>query len=267
MIVVKIGGSAGVNIEAVCDDAASIIRAGTRLVIVHGASDTTNSLSQRVGLAPRFVTSPSGHTSRRTDRATLEVLQMACRGGFNQRVVEALQSRGVNAIGLSGMDARIWEGTRKDTIRAIEDGRTVLIRDDFTGTIDTVNSPLLTALLDSGLTPVLCPPAISTNHEPINVDADRAAAQTAAALGADRLLLLSNVPGLLRLFPDESSLITRIARTEIKLAQDLAQGRMKKKVLGAIEALEAGVATVVIGDARPGAPITRALEGAGTTFR
>jgi len=266
MIVVKIGGSEGVNLDAVCTDAAALSKSGSRLVIVHGGSHATNTLSQQLGHPAKFITSPSGHASRRTDRKTLDIFQMAC-GLMNQAIVERLQSRGINAIGLSGLDGRLWEGERKTAIRAIEDGRTVIIRDDFTGTVDRVNVALLHLLLEAGYTPVLAPPAISTANEPINVDADRAAAQTAAALRADSLLLLSNVKGLLRSFPDETSLIPTVARDAIEEFAQFAEGRMKKKVLGAGEALQAGVRRVIIGDARIEQPISRALDGAGTVFQ
>jgi acetylglutamate/LysW-gamma-L-alpha-aminoadipate kinase len=265
-IVVKIGGSEGVDLAAVCQDAAGLVRAGRRVVIVHGGSHATNTLSEQLGHPPRFITSPSGHTSRRTDRRTLEIFQMACRGVMNQQVVELLQRGGVNAVGLSGMDGRLWVGERKAAVRAVEQGRTVIIRDDYTGAVETVNTAVLDTLLAAGFTPVVSPPAISTGGDPINVDADRAAAATAAALGAEALLLLSNVRGLYRQFPDESTLIPRVARAEIEEFAAFAEGRMKKKVLGAAEALGAGVKRVVIGDARTARPISQALEGAGTTF-
>jgi acetylglutamate/LysW-gamma-L-alpha-aminoadipate kinase len=267
VLVVKIGGSKGVDLDAVCADAAALVRTGRRLVIVHGGSDATNTLAEQLGHPPKFITSPSGHTSRRTDRRTLEIFQMACRGVMNQKLVEGLQKLGVNAAGLSGMDGRTWVGERKTAVRAVEEGRTVIIRDDFTGTVDTVNTGLLKAMLDAGFTPVVSPPAISTGNEPINVDADRAAAQTAAALGAEDLLLLSNVRGLLRAFPDESSLVASVSRASIEEFSAFAEGRMKKKVLGAGEALRAGVRRVVIGDARVASPISRALAGEGTVFQ
>jgi len=267
MIVVKIGGSEGVDFERVAHDAAALVRSGQRLVMVHGGSHATTTLGSALGHPPRFITSPSGHTSRRTDRRTLEIFQMACRGIVNQRLVELLLARGVNAVGLSGLDGRLWEGTRKEAVRSVEDGRVVLIRDDYTGTVEKVNAGLLHLLLDAGYTPVLSPPAISTRGEPINVDADRAAAATAVALGATSLLLLSNVRGLLGQFPDESTLIERVDRQNIEAAAGAAQGRMKKKVLGAGEALSAGVGRVIIGDARAESPISRALAGEGTVFQ
>lgn len=264
--VVKLGGSVGKQPEAFCRDAADLLSRGRRLVIVHGGSEHTNELAQALGHPSQFITSPSGHTSRRTDRRTLEIMQMACRGLLNQQIVEQLQRLSVAAAGLSGMDARIWRGERKAAVRAMVEGRITVIRDDFTGTVDEVNTGLLLSLLEAGVTPVLSPPAVSFSGEPINVDADRAAAQTAAALGASCLVLLSNVPGLLAHFPDESSLIDRLPRSQIESAMTAAQGRMKKKVLGAGEALERGVRRVVIGDARRPGPISAALEGAGTVI-
>lgn len=265
MIVIKIGGSEGIDLDAVAADVASLVGSGQRLVIVHGGSHGTNTLSARLGCPPRFITSPSGHTSRRTDRATLEIFRMAC-AAFNMNLVERLRRLGVNAMGLSGIDGGLWVGQRKEAVRSVEDGRVVMVRDDFTGTVDRVNADLLRTLLAAGYVPVISPPGLSEKGEPINVDADRAAAATAAALGAEALLLLSNVRGLLRNFPDESTLIERVSRGEIGRASEAAQGRMKKKVLGAGEALGRGVRRVVIGDARVQSPIRGALAGAGTVF-
>jgi acetylglutamate/LysW-gamma-L-alpha-aminoadipate kinase len=89
---------------------------------------------------------------------------------------------------------------------------------------------------------------------------------TAAALGAETLLLLSNVKGLYRKFPDESTLVRSVARRAVEEFATFAEGRMKKKVMGAGEALEGGVGRVVIGDARGGSPISAALGGEGTVF-
>ncbi len=264
MIVIKIGGAEGVGYEGVCEDAARLIAAGERVVLVHGGSHETNTLAEQLGHPPQFVTSPSGHTSRRTDARTLEIFQMACVGRINKRIVLELQRRGVNAVGLSGLDGAMWMGKRKSAIRIIEDGVTKVLRDDYTGTVDSVNADLLRRLLDGGFTPVLSPPGLSEDGEAINVDADRAAARTAAALSADSLVILSNVPGLLRAFPDESTLIPTLAHSELDGAIELAGGRMKKKVLAAQEAASGGVRRVILADGRVQSPIARALEGQGT---
>jgi len=139
-----------------------------------------------------------------------------------------------------------------------------VIRDDWTGTVDRVNTHLLRLLLQEGYLPVLTPPGASTEGEAINVDGDRAAATLAAAFRADELVILSNVPGLLREFPDESTLIAKIAGSEVESYLDFAKDRMKKKVLGAIEALRGGVGKVIFADGRVKEPIRKALDGGGT---
>jgi acetylglutamate/LysW-gamma-L-alpha-aminoadipate kinase len=266
VIVVKVGGGAGIGFDALCDDLAGLIDAGQRIVVVHGGSDETNQLAEALGHPPRFVTSPSGFTSRYTDRRTLELFMMAAAGKVNKTLVEQLQMRGVNAFGLSGLDGRALEGQRKAVIRIVEDGKQKVLRDDWTGTIERVNTHLLGLLLAGGYLPIIAPIAASTAGEAVNVDGDRAAGAVAAAFGAEALVLLTNVPGLLRHFPDDSSLIRRISRSEIEAHLEFAQGRMKKKVLGASEALSGGVGRAILADARVERPITRALAGEGTVI-
>ncbi len=264
MIVVKVGGSEGIDYDAVCDDIADLWLAGQKLVLVHGGSAETNRVAELLGHPPRFVTSPSGYTSRFTDRETLEIFEMVYCGKQNKGIVERLQRRGVNAVGLSGLDGRIFEGKHKDSVRAVEDGKTKILRGDHTGTVEKVNTDLLELLLNNGYLPVLTPPGSSFEGVAVNVDGDRAAAAVAVALRAEALLLLSNVPGLLRNFPDESSLIRQIPAKDVESFMEFAKDRMKKKVLGAAEAVGGGVHRVIFGDARLQKPVTRALEGQGT---
>ncbi len=141
-----------------------------------------------------------------------------------------------------------------------------MVRDDFTGRVETINADLLRLLLDNGYTPVVAPLAIGDECEALNVDGDRAAAQVAAALKADALVILSNVPGLLAKFPDEGSLIRHIAPTGLDKAIEIAGGRMKKKVLAAQEAIEGGVGRIVLADSRRPNPIRIALDGEGTVI-
>ncbi len=266
LLVVKIGGGQDLDHDAIARDLADLWHAGQRMVVVHGGAELTNEIATQLGHPPQFITSPSGHTSRRTDRKTLEIFEMVYCGLLNKGWVERLQQLGVNALGMSGVDGRLWEGKRKATVRAIVNGRRMVIRDDYTGTVERVNTALLTLLLDAGYLPVLTPPAISYKSEAINVDGDRAAAQTAVALGASALVILTSVPGLLRAFPDESTLIPHIPAAEVEAYLDVAQGRMKKKVLAAAEAVRAGVERVIFADGRVPNPVRRALAGQGTVI-
>ncbi len=264
MIVVKVGGSAGIDYDALCDDIAALWQEGQKLILVHGGSSETNRLAEALGHPPKFVTSPSGFTSRFTDRQTIEIFAMAYCGKMNKGIVERLQRRSVNAVGLSGLDGRLFEGKRKDSVRIVEGGKVKLLRGDYTGTVERVNTHLLQLLLDNGYLPVLTPPGSSFEGVAVNVDGDRAAAAVATAMQATALLLLSNVPGLLREFPDESTLIPEIPADRVEEYLAFAQDRMKKKVLGAAEAVQGGVKRVIFGDARIAQPVRRALAGRGT---
>lgn len=265
MLVIKIGGAAGLDYAALCRDIATLVSAGEQLVIVHGGSDETNQLAERLDHPPRFVTSVSGQTSRYTDRETLEIFAMAT-ARINRTLVEQLQRLGVNALGLSGIDGRVLTARRKAAIRIVEHGRQRILRDDWTGTPDAVNTDLLHALLAGGYVPVVAPLALGEQGHMLNVDGDRAAARLASALHADTLLLLTNVAGLMRRFPDEATLVRNLDHTELEQAAEWAQGRMKKKLMGAAEALQRDVKTVIIGDGRRATPISDALDGMGTTI-
>ncbi|MFN8446442.1 MAG: [LysW]-aminoadipate kinase [Caldilineaceae bacterium] len=264
MIVIKVGGGKDLNIDALVADIAALHKAGREVLLVHGGAETTNEVATALGHPPEFVTSESGYVSRRTDRRTLEIFEMVYCGQLNKMWVEKFQSAGVNAVGLSGLDGRIFEGKRKDTLRVRIDGKRMVLRDDWTGTVEKINTGLLRLLLDNGYLPVLTPPASSDIGEAINVDGDRAAAMVAAAFNAEALVILSNVPGLLRNFPDESSLITEIPKNKANDFMQFAEGRMKKKVMGAVEAIGEGVQKVIFADGRIEQPVTKALAGGGT---
>jgi len=263
MLVIKIGGAAGIDYGALCGDVASIVSSGEQVVLVHGGSAETDALAERLDRPARFITSPSGHVSRYTDRETLEIFAMAT-ARLNRLLVERLRGSGVNAIGLSGIDGGLLRAKRHTAIRSVENGRVRVVRDDWSGRVSGADGALLGLLLANGYLPVIAPLALSDAGEMLNVDGDLAAAAVAGALGADTLLLLTNVAGLLRSFPDESSLIAHLDRDQMAAATELAQGRMKKKLLGASEALDQHVARVIIGDGRRPTPIRDALAGAGT---
>ncbi len=266
LIVIKIGGGKGIDVLPLLTEIAELVRSGTRVVLVHGGSHETNTISDLLGHPPRFLTSPLGHTSRRTDQATLDIFKMVYCGKINKGIVEHLRRHGIDAVGLSGIDGGLWQGKRKDAIRSVEEGRVLIVRDDLTGTVDHVDARLLNLLLNDGRTPVLCPPAVTEDGIAINVDADRAAARTAIAMGASEFLLLSNIPGVLRDPSDNHSLIANANTVGLSVVRAAAQGRMKNKVMAAQDAVTGGVQRVVIGSANGENSIARARSGAGTIF-
>ena len=263
LLVVKIGGSAGTTTTNILDEIALYINSGNRVVLVHGGSDLTNTLSQRLGHPVRMVTSPGGMVSRYTDSETLHIFAMAVAGQVNTELVALLQQRGVDALGLAGVDGRLLLARRKSVVRSVTpEGRIQVLRDDYTGQVEHVNDVLLRQLLDAGYTPVIAPLALSQEGERLNVDGDRAAAAVATALHADALVILTNVPGLLVDPADNTTLIHTIPAEQLADYMGYAQGRMRKKLLGAQEALQRGIPRVYIGSTS----LLAVLNGSGTTI-
>jgi acetylglutamate/LysW-gamma-L-alpha-aminoadipate kinase len=263
-LVVKIGGASGVASSHIVQEIAACIADGERIVLVHGGSDLTNTLCEQLGHPVRMITSPSGMVSRYTDSETLTIYAMAVAGQINTELVAQLQQHGVNALGLSGVDGRLLVARRKAVVRSVTaEGRTQVLRDDYTGQLEQVNAGLLLQLLDAGYTPVIAPLALSYDGERLNVDGDRVAAAVAAALHADTLVILTNVPGLLADPQDTTTLIHTIPAEDLSEYMSYAKGRMRKKLLGAQEALAGNVSQVCIGSQS----LQAVLNGAGTTIR
>jgi [amino group carrier protein]-L-2-aminoadipate 6-kinase len=261
-IVVKIGGAAGNAPAGVLENLAR----RTDYVLVHGGSDEVDRWGTALGRPSEYYTSPSGVVSRKSDPAHLEVLVLALPGAVQTRLVAHLNGLGVRAVGLSGVDGGLLMAHRKEGARAVVEGRVVVVKDDRSGTIERVRTELLRQLLDGGWVPVVGQPVLTAAGEIVNVDADRVAAAVAGALGAEALLLLTNVPGLLRDKENPGSRIDTVGRDEIESVLPFAAGRMRKKVLAAREALEHGVGRVVIGSSQGPDPVDRALKGDGTVF-
>jgi acetylglutamate/LysW-gamma-L-alpha-aminoadipate kinase len=242
---------------------AQYVADGQRIVVLHGGSDLTNTLSERLGHPVRMITSPGGMVSRYTDSETLSIYAMAVAGQINTELVATLQQQSVNALGLAGVDGRLLLARRKSAVRSLTpDGRVQLLRDDYTGQIEQVNVALLRQLLDAGYTPVIAPLALSQDGERLNIDGDRAASAVAAALNADALVIMTNVPGLLANPEDQATIIRTVPADRLADYMEYARGRMRKKLLGAQEALQNGVPRVCIGHNS----LVDVLNGAGTVI-
>jgi len=261
--VVKLGGAAGNALEPALADLA--LRSD--YVVVHGGSDEVDRLSGALGQAPVFYTSPSGVVSRKSDAAYLDVLVLALAGKVQTAIVTGFARRGVRAVGLSGADAGLLRARRKEGIRAVVGGKTLRVTDDWSGTLEAADPRFLRLLLENGFVPVVGPPALTADGDLVNVDADRVAAAVAVAIGASDLLLLTNVPGLLRDVRDPESVIPTVERSSLEEIRPLATGRMRKKIVAAQEALAGGVPRVVIASSSVDAPVTQGLAGKGTVFR
>jgi len=263
LMVVKIGGSLvhGGFLEGILDDIAG--RDG--VVIVHGGGAVVTEIAEKLGVRQQFVTSPTGIRSRYTDKETAGIFAMVMAGRIGTDIVASLRARGVDAFGLSGVDGGLLVAERKKRLVIIDDrGRRRAIDGGYTGRILEVRASVLRALLDAGFTPVVSPLAISPEGEVLNVDADRAAAYVAAALRADRLLLLTNVAGLL---DPEGRLVRELTLEDARERMKGVGPGMDKKLLAATEALDGGVGEVLIADGRIDKPISGALGGDRTVVR
>lgn len=263
-IVVKCGGARGVAEGHVCADVAALLRDGHRVVLAHGGSVDIDRLAARLDVPQRQLVAPDGVVARYTDDATLEVLTLALAGAVKPRLVELLAREGVAAVGLTGLDGGLLRARRKAAQRAFVEGRVVVVRDSHAGSLVGVNTQLLHALLDAGFLPVVSPPALADDGGAVNVDADRAAAAVAGALGASTLILLTRAPGVLRDPLDDASAFETCTLPPSGSPPAWAEGGMALKLVAAREALVQGVREVVVADGAGERPVRAALAGGGT---
>ena len=261
VIVVKAGGrlvgnkATRANILA---DIASLSDRGEKIVFVHGGGDVVTEYSKRMGVEPRFVVSPSGIRSRYTGPEELEVYVMVMAGKLNKEIVSMLNTDKPRALGISGADCSSLLAVRKKRIVIInEKGRKQVIPGGYTGRITSVNTACISKLL--GITPIIVvsPLALGTEGELLNIDGDQAAASLASALGAEALVLLTDVPGVIL----GEEVVKHIALEEAEeIAKKTGYG-MNRKILMAAKAVETGAKRAIIAPGNVESPVSRALRG------
>lgn len=263
MNIVKIGGGSTLNLAAICDDLAQL---GGATVIVAGANARRADLAKRMGCDIKTVTSISGVSSVFTDESAMDLLIMAYAGLRNKALVSLLQQRGVNAIGLSGLDGGLVRAKRNRGIKVKQDGKKMLLR-DFSGKPFEINADLLNSLIQQGYTPVITVPVLDEQGIAVNTDNDEIVALLSQTLKAERVFQLIEAPGLLVDAADEKSLINELSAEGLEAWQERVEGRMKRKIM-ALNKLYRGDQRprVYLCDGRIEQPLTRALEGAGTVI-
>ena len=237
-VVVKYGGST-MGDPALADQfAADVVlmhHLGIRTLVVHGGGPQVSDEMRRRGKEPTFVDG-----RRVTDAETMEIVRDVIAGTINQEIVAGINAHGAYASGISGVDGRMIISAPRDP----EHG--------FVGSITSVDPTLLAALLDAGRIPVLAPLGVDDVGQVYNNNADSAAAAVAVALGARRLVLLTDVPGIVRTLEDPASLIseTSVAGLRELIATGVVAGGMIPKSECAIEAIDGGVERVHLLDGR-----------------
>jgi len=258
-VVIKYGGAAMTDplaADQLMREIVSLCRAGTKVVLVHGGGPEIDRMLMRLGIEPRKV-----HGLRVTDAATMDVVEMVLAGRVNKGLVSLLNRHGAKALGLSGRDAQVVRAKKKEIPEADL---------GFVGSVEEVNGGLLATLMESGFLPVLCSVAEDSSGVVLNVNADEIAAAVAVALKADTLALLTDVPGVLRAYPDPASRIERMSaqETESRLKSGTIDNGMIPKLSSCVQVVRSGVGEARILDGRKPELLRMALEtGAlGTTI-
>ncbi|HEY4056448.1 MAG TPA: acetylglutamate kinase [Kofleriaceae bacterium] len=265
--VIKIGGEVIGSGEAavLATDVAALVATGARVAIVHGGGPQATALSAQLGLP---VTQVAGR--RVTDAATLDVMKMTVAGKLNVDLTATLVAAGVRAVGLHGASATVVRATRRPPKAYVEGGEPVDM--GFVGDVTGFNIALLATLWAADYVPVLACLGSDGQGGVYNINADMVGNQLAAALGADRLFLVTSTPGVLRDVKDPSSRIASLTRTEAlaAIADGTVGGGMVPKIEEALAVLESGVGAIhILGKLSPGDLVRCATEPGtiGTTLR
>ena len=255
VVVIKYGGNAMVNEQLkqqVMEDIALLWLIGVKVVLVHGGGPEISQMMKKLGKEAVFV-----NGLRVTDKETVEIVQMVLAGKVNKDLVNLIQTKGGHAVGVSGIDGGILEAVIKDEALG------------YVGEITKVRTQPITDLLEKNYIPVVSTVASDRQGNVYNINGDTAAAYIAGALEAERLIMMTDIAGILQDKDDPSTLIPHVSVAEAKKLYDegIVSGGMIPKVDCCIEALEHGVNNVVIMDGRvPHAILMELLtdEGAGT---
>ena len=258
IVVVKYGGNAMINEQLkqqVMEDIVLLWLIGVKVVLVHGGGPEINDLMDRLGKKPEFVDG-----LRVTDKETVDIVQMVLAGKVNKTLVNLLEMKGGKAMGISGMDGCLIEAEVKDE------------RLGYVGRVTNVNIEPIHDLLEKGYIPVVSTIGCDKEGNAYNINGDTAAAYIAGALGAERLIMMTYIDGILRDRHDPSTLIPEVTIKDIEVLCDegVISGGMIPKVDCCVEAIHKGVKNVIIMDGRvPHSILMEILtdEGAGTMVK
>ncbi len=255
IVVVKYGGNAMINEQLkmqVMEDIVLLSLIGVKIVLVHGGGPEISDLMEKLGKKPVFVDG-----LRVTDKETVDIVQMVLAGKVNKTLVSLLETKGGTAMGISGMDGRLIEAVMKDE------------RLGYVGKIVSVNIAPINDLLEKGYIPVVSTVGCDKDGNAYNINGDTAAAYIASALGAERLIMMTDIAGILKDKDDPTTLIPEMTVSEAAKFQEegVISGGMIPKVECCVEAIRKGVNKVIIMDGRvPHSILMEILtdEGAGT---
>ena len=249
-IVIKYGGHAMINDElkqAVINDVILMKLIGINPVIVHGGGPEITDMLARLQIPSRFVGG-----SRVTDDATMEIVEMVLVGKINKEIVALINRHGGRAVGLSGKDANLIQAVKKMG-KSIDSSGNELTQDiGFVGDVKKINPEIIQTVIKEGYIPIVAPVGVGEEGESYNINADYVAGEVATALGAAKLILLTDVEGIFKDYNNKKSLISELELNQVNdlIARGTISGGMIPKVECCVQAVEAGVTTTHILDGR-----------------
>ncbi len=248
--VIKYGGQAMVSDElkdSVAQDIVLLKYIGINPIVVHGGGKEITSLLDRLGIDTRFVGG-----LRVTDRETMEMVEMVLVGKINKEVVNLLNRHGGKAVGLSGKDSNLLVARKRPPAQAYVDGAEQYVDLGYVGDVTEINATVIETLSKNNYIPVIAPVAVSLEGDGLNINADHVAGELAAALQAEKLILLTDVEGILEVPGKQETLISSVKRQQARdmiISGNISSG-MIPKVEACIRALNSGVARTHIIDGR-----------------
>jgi len=243
VMVVKLGGEIAANPDALrslAEDVSLLVHVGIRIVVVHGGGPQATEMSKRLGIEPLMV-----EGRRVTDEQTLDVAKMVFAGKINTDILSALRTQGVRAVGLSGVDAFLVNAVRRKPTQMRDEatGETRLVDFGYVGDVESVDSSLLSLLMEHGYVPVLASLGADESGAILNINADTVSAVLARDLHAGKLISLTAVPGVLRDRNDPNTLVPILTTDQARelLRSGIIAGGMKPKLTAIVDAVEHGV--------------------------
>ncbi|MFX1394219.1 MAG: [LysW]-aminoadipate/[LysW]-glutamate kinase [Promethearchaeota archaeon] len=261
-IVIKIGGDLVENLNYVISDLLKLHAQKKKIILCHAGADIITSVAEKMGKSQIFTYSTKGYKARYVDKETRDIYIMVVAGLNNKQIVKEMIAKGLPAVGISGVDGGLIITDRFKKAMVIINGKRKL-KNNYTGKPSKLNIKLIETLWNNDYIPVIASVALSDDNEIVGCDSDRISNAIAVATKADKLVLLTDVDGVL---DKNNKLIKHINRRNVDLISENVTGGMKTKIISALESASGGIKQVIIASGLRENPISKALNNENCTI-